>query len=478
MSCYFSSHQIMLIFVFLAAAFFHICGTIYRISLLLEVFDESSFPFSGVSSTLPPAQLLISTFSDGHSSTISSPTAPSTNQTQQPISTSSCGLCRDDPISTTLPFIDTQPTTSAAPQPPAAMPAATSPAPASSSPTDHPMVTRSKVGTFKSKHRAYLTYVSSSPLHHALFASAEPKGFKSAAKNPKCSNVVGSKWVFGTKFQADGSVDHFKARLVAQGFTQVSGLDYTAIFSLVVKASTVRIILSLPVLHKCPLHRLDVKNAFLNDNLTDTVFMEQPSGFIDTRFPNHVCRLKKALYGRADTSLFIFKRDSSLLYLLVYVDDIILTGNDAPSIRSFISHLNKEFSITNLGRLNYFLGLEPVAVPLSTSEYFTTKGTPFADPTLYRSLVGALQYLTITRPGLSYAVNQVSQFLHAPIKDHFLAVKRILRYVKGTLSYGLSFHHAYSPTILGYSDDDWARCIETRRSTYGYSIFLGGNLVS
>ncbi|GKE44872.1 uncharacterized mitochondrial protein-like protein, partial [Tanacetum coccineum] len=91
---------------------------------------------------------------------------------------------------------------------------------------------------------------------------------------------------------------------------------------------------------------------------------------------------------------------------------------------------------------------------------------------------GALQYLTITRPDLSYAVNQVSQFLHSPTQDHFQAVKRILRYVKGTIGYGLTFLHASKPTILGYSDADWARCIETRRSTYGYSIFLGGNLVS
>ncbi|GKF86223.1 hypothetical protein Tco_0254050 [Tanacetum coccineum] len=149
----------MLISVFFAAAFFHI--TQYKGYHCLDLstwsvyttcyaqFDESSFPFTGVSSTLPPAQLFISTFSDGPSSAISSPPAPSTNQTQQPISTSSCGLCRDDPISTTLPFVGTQPTTSAAPQPPAAPPTATSAAPASSSTTGHPMVTRSKVGTFK-----------------------------------------------------------------------------------------------------------------------------------------------------------------------------------------------------------------------------------------------------------------------------------------------------------------------------------------
>ncbi|XP_071740211.1 secreted RxLR effector protein 161-like [Rutidosis leptorrhynchoides] len=105
-------------------------------------------------------------------------------------------------------------------------------------------------------------------------------------------------------------------------------------------------------------------------------------------------------------------------------------------------------------------------------------GTPFLEHTLYRSLVGALQYLTIMRPDISYVVNHVSHFLQAPASDHFQVVKRILRYVKGTIVYGLSFHHTPNPSILGYSDADLARCLETRRSTYGYSIFLGGNLFS
>ncbi|XP_071728946.1 uncharacterized mitochondrial protein AtMg00810-like [Rutidosis leptorrhynchoides] len=186
---------------------------------------------------------------------------------------------------------------------------------------------------------------------------------------------------------------------------------------------------------------------------------------------------------------------------------VLTSGNDETYIRKFISRLHDEFAIKDLGHLSYFLGLEvmytdsgiflsqtkyaydiltraklldvkPVATPLSTTEKFSTSGSSFKDPTLYRSLVGALQYLTITRPDLSYAINQVSQFLHAPTDDHFQAVKRILRYVKGTISYWLTFSHTKSPTLLGYSDADWARCLETRRSTYGYSIFLGGNLVS
>lgn len=184
-----------------------------------------------------------------------------------------------------------------------------------------------------------------------------------------------------------------------------------------------------------------------------------------------------------------------------------MTGNNATAISDFVVRLHNEFAIKDLGRLNYFLGLEvahlddglfltqtkyasdilkrsalfdskPVHTPLAAHESFTTSGTPYHDPTYYRSLVGALQYLTITRPDLSYAVNQVSQFLHAPTVDHFQAVKRILRYVKGTLSFGLTFSRPRTSSIIGFSDADWARCLDTRRSTYGYSIFLGGNLIS
>lgn len=122
--------------------------------------------------------------------------------------------------------------------------------------------------------------------------------------------------------------------------------------------------------------------------------------------------------------------------------------------------------------------MKPVSTPLAASQSLVTDGTPFDNQTLYRSLVGALQYLTITRPDLSYVVNLISKFLHAPTDDHFLVVKRILRYVKGTIHFGLKIVPRSDYSVVGYLDADWARCIETRHSTYGYSIFLGGNLVS
>nr|KAJ0213326.1 hypothetical protein LSAT_V11C400158820 [Lactuca sativa] len=327
---------------------------------------------------------------------------------------------------------------------------------------------------------------------------------------PFSSNVVGSKWVYRVKFNVDGSVERYKARLVAQGFTQIPGIDYSRTFSPVIKAYTVRIVLSLAVLNKWCLHQLDVKSAFLHGQLIETVFMEQPPGFNDPQFPNHVCKLSKALYGlkqaprawfqrlntfllsngcvcsRADTSLFIFSHDSCIMYLLVYVDDLILIGSDESVVTGFTT-----LTYTNTGlflsQSKYakdvltwtdLLDSKPVHTPLATHGTFTSKGSPFSDPRFYRSLIGALHYLTITRPDLSYAVNQASQYLHAPTDAHFQSFKCILRYVKGTASFGLIFCRPQTNNILGYSDAEWARCLDTCHSTYGYSIFLGGNLVS
>lgn len=163
------------------------------------------------------------------------------------------------------------------------------------------MTTRAKYGIFKPKNVADLSFLVVHPLHRALLATKEPKGFKSTTKNPywlmemesemdalkpndtwelvlhpTSSNVVGSKWVFRPKFHFDGSIERLKALLVAQGFTQILGQHYSLAFSHVVKAATVLIFLSLAVLHRRSLHQLDVKNAFLNGNLINTVFMEQP----------------------------------------------------------------------------------------------------------------------------------------------------------------------------------------------------------
>ncbi|XP_026384872.1 uncharacterized protein LOC113280467 [Papaver somniferum] len=197
-----------------------------------------------------------------------------------------------------------------------------------------------------------------------------------------------------------------------------------------------------------------------------------------------------------------------MAYLLLYVDDIILTANTDHLLGKFITLMKREFSMTDLGPLHHFLGISvnrsssglylsqsvyandiiarasmtncnPVATPVDTnSKLSATFGPVIEDPTLYRSLDGALQYLTFTRPDISYAVQQVCLFMHDPREPHMQALKRILRYLQGTLDHGLFLSATTLTGLTAYSDADWAGCPDSRRSISGYCIFLGDNLVS
>ncbi|KAJ3704768.1 hypothetical protein LUZ61_008473 [Rhynchospora tenuis] len=348
---------------------------------------------------------------------------------------------------------------------------------------------------------------------------------------PPGAHIIGAKWIFKTKYNADGSVERHKARLVAKGFNQEEGIDYNETFSPVVKSTTIRIVLCIALSKSWPLHQLDVNNAFLNGELEETVYLQQPPGFTDAAYPNHVCRLKKALYGlkqaprawfqklksfllahqftasTADPSLFIFSNKQVVIYLLVYVDDIIITGSSSSAISSLIDVLDKQFSIKDLGSLKYFLGIEVShcnsALHLSQTRYITSvierasmqnskpcqtpmqaglqlskfSGTILDNPHMYRSIVGALQYATITRPDIQFAVNKASQFMAQPTETHWQLVKRILRYLKGTLTHGLTVQPS-NLTLNAYCDADWAGCPDDRRSTTGFVVYLGCNLIS
>jgi hypothetical protein len=193
--------------------------------------------------------------------------------------------------------------------------------------------------------------------------------------------------------------------------------------------------------------------------------------------------------------------------LLLYVDDIVLTASTQNFFDHIISLLSTEFSMTDLGLLHHFLGIavtrdthglflsqrqyvldlltragmldcQPSRTPVDTTFKLSSTGDSFSDPSLYRSLTGALQYLTITRPEISFAVQQACLFMHDPRIPHFNHVKRILRYLKGTLDHGLHINSSSPTTLTAYSDADWAGCPDTRRSTSGYCVFLGNNLVS
>jgi hypothetical protein len=195
-------------------------------------------------------------------------------------------------------------------------------------------------------------------------------------------NIIDCKWVFKVKKHADGSIERYKARLVAKGFKQRYGLDYEDTFSPVVKPTTIRVLLSLAVTRGWSLRQLDVQNAFLHGVLDEEVYMRQPPGFADPDRPAHLCRLVKALYGlkqaprawharlgtalralgfipsTTDTSLFLFQRPQVTMYILVYVDDIILVSSSVPAADRLVSSLRTAFAVKDLGKLHYFLGLE------------------------------------------------------------------------------------------------------------------------
>ncbi|GKA44030.1 ribonuclease H-like domain-containing protein [Tanacetum coccineum] len=272
---------------------------------------------------------------------------------------------------------------------------------------------------------------------------------------------------------------------------------------LVVKPATIRTVLSLAVSRKWPIHQLDVKNAFLNGDLSETVYMHRPPSFVDAKFPNHVCHLQRSLYGlkqaprawfqrfagyatrpefyhsRCDSSLFFYRHGSQVTYLLLYVDDIILTTSSTAFLQQLIDSLHRKFDMTDLGALNYFLGISVVRhSTVDTESKLGSNGVPVQDPTMYRRLAGGLQYLTFTRPDLSYAVQQICLYMHDPREPHLAALKRILRYVQGTLDLGLHLYASSTTSLVGYTDDVWAGCPSTRRSTSGYCIFLGDNLLS
>ncbi|KAG7599495.1 Reverse transcriptase RNA-dependent DNA polymerase [Arabidopsis suecica] len=412
----------------------------------------------------------------------------------------------------------------------------------------HPMLTRSKNNIQKPNRKfannirleeieptSHVQALKDEHWRHAMgdeFDSIVRNGTFTLVDPRFASNVVGNRWIFVIKRKADGTIDRFKARLVAKGFHQRPGIDFQETFSPVIKHVTIRLVLGLAARKNWVLRQLDVNNAFLQGKLTEEVYMSQPPGFIDKDKPHYVCRLHKAIYGLkqaprawynelrdfllsngfvnslADASVFIFHMGAVIIYMLVYVDDIVLTGNSASAIDRFIQVLSNRFSLKDMGALSYFLGLEvtrssagirlnqrkyttdilskyhmlgakPVPTPMASSTTLTVSdGVPLPDPTEYRAAVGSLQYLALTRPDIGFAVNRLSQFMHSPTTVHWDAVKRVLRYLAGTVDHGLWFSANASLELSAYSDADWGGDKDDYSSTGAYIVYLGTHPIS
>ena len=323
-----------------------------------------------------------------------------------------------------------------------------------------------------------------------------------------------------------------KARLVAQGYSQIEGIDFEETFAPVARLESIRLLLSISCVHKFKLHQMDVKSAFLNGFLQEEVFVEQPKGFVDAHHPNHVYRLKKALYGlkqapRAwyerltqflvdndytrgsiDKTLFIKRNNDELFIAQIYVDDIVFGSTNNTKVQQFVDVMSHEFEMSLVGELSYFLGLQirqlddgifitqakyaknlvkkfgldkvkhcdtPMSTTLKLSKDASGKSV---DQTLYRGMIGSLLYLTTSRPDISFSVRVCARYQSDPKESHLSSVKRVIRFVNGTSNFGIWYSFDTNPSLVGYSDADWAGNCDDRKSTSGGCFFLGNNLVS
>ncbi|GKB83706.1 retrovirus-related pol polyprotein from transposon TNT 1-94 [Tanacetum coccineum] len=349
---------------------------------------------------------------------------------------------------------------------------------------------------------------------------------------PDCAMIIALKWIYKVKLDEYGDVLKNKARLVAKGYRQEEGLDFEESFAPVARLEAIRIFLANAASKNMTVYQMDVKTAFLNGELKEEVYVSQPEGFVDPDHPHHVYRLKKALYGlkqapRAwydtlsrfllahgfskgvvDPTLFIRKTGKHTLHVQIYVDDIIFASTDPRDCDRFSNEMSSKFQMSMMGQMSFFLGLQisqnPRGIFINQSKYANEilkkfdfhksdpvdtpmverskldedlSGIP-VDQTRYRSMVGSLMYLTASRPDLVFAVCMCARYQSKPTKKHLDAVKRVFRYLQGTINMGLWYPKDTAMALTAYADADHAGCQDTRRSTSGSAQFLGDKLVS
>ena len=338
---------------------------------------------------------------------------------------------------------------------------------------------------------------------------------------PKGEPVVGGKWVFNLKLDKEGEISKYKARYVAQGFSQVYGRDYFETFAPTARLTSIRLLMQFTVQYDLIIHQMDVKTAYLNANIDCNIYLQQPKGF--EQGENKVCHLNKSIYGlkqsgklwnklihafltdnsfqrsSVDHCLY-YKKDTNIcIYILIWVDDIVIACRDVEMMNDTKQLLSQRFKMTDMGQLSWFLGIEFVinkdCIMMKQTSYMRTilkkfnmenckpVSTPFEEmsndsnsksisTTLYKCAVGSLIYCMIcTRPDLSWVVTKLSQY-NQPTENQWKAVKRVLRYLQSTTDLGLTFRKSEKLVLTGYCDASWAPDDDNRRSVTGYCFTL------
>ena len=366
-------------------------------------------------------------------------------------------------------------------------------------------------------------------------ASLEANETWNLEEKPAGVKPIPVKWVFKIKKDASGNIERYKARLVAKGFMQREGIDYNEVFAPVSKHTTLRTLLALVAAQDLELHQLDIKTAFLNGELEETIYMKQPEGY-EEGGPDTVCHLKKSLYGlrqaprawnsrlkqeleqmgfkisQADAGLYVAEHEGSNIYALVYVDDILIAARDMAAIHNIKERLTSTFDVRDLGEAKYFLGIslhrdrheqtlkmsqdrlsseltdkyglreaKTKRVPMSPNvQVIQAKEGQMLDKEVYRysELVGSLLYLSVcTRPDIAQAVGVLARHMARPSMEHWTAAKAVLRYIAGNPNQGIIFRKS-GTTLEGYCDADYAGDLDTRRSTTGFVFILSGGAIS
>ncbi|RVW20081.1 Retrovirus-related Pol polyprotein from transposon RE1, partial [Vitis vinifera] len=305
---------------------------------------------------------------------------------------------------------------------------------------------------------------------------------------PKDVNVIGTKWIFKNKMDENGVIVRNKARLVAQGFKQIEGIDFDETFAPVARLESIRILLAVACVWKFKLFQMDVKSAFLNGILNEEVYVEQPKGFQDPRYPNHVYRLRKALYGLkqaprawherltsyllkkgfmrggADRTLFIRRNDEVFLVAQIYVDDIVFGSTSSECALDFAKEMKSEFEMSMVGELTYFLGFQVKQLKdgifLSQSKYARELVKKFG-------LESTKHFRTPMPTNLKLSKDESGKGA-CPKESHLIALKRIIRYIAGTLELGLWYPFDTHSDVACYTDADWAGNVDDRKSTSAF----------